>query len=588
MEKTKTNNKDAVAVLLPDAAHVVLSDLRVDFQVQEQGSLFRPGQKWVWRQFVIHGQELTILNAATAKSLVVLQTPHCSLHPQAGNQVLLHVNGKTQMTLFCPSATRLRKFQAVLRLSASTPYWVLPPQDIFQDLIDVATTIVETDLATSTLSSKAPPSVTPADVTTYLDTIKPVYDHLLTLPTQTDFLDYLVQLETDYLTDRATVSTFASMVHRLHPIDYAHAQSDSWTLASDTCSVCPHPHCNMPFSTDIAFDLRVLGKSYQCRVCHNVITSHTFRLAAFLRAYSTFPVTIGSVSHIIFMPLLPKDGSPDSYQRNVARAIYWFQQQTRVVLPRSEHERLETTLALYVQRLDLVAAMARHLGYVTPLCSNFDYWRHPTVMAASIVRYHQYLHVVQIQSKNSRWALPTVDIALVHHVHQILSSIPLAGFTLHSHEMDMDIAYTETFLVWAEQFNDAYSSAPPSLDAYMAAKRNLVTKSQRMKRWDTWRRLPSRDCRYVGVYEYVDTLPCATAISDSTRGAVASDDIVLVHDDDSPTLDVVAVIGTPVMDGGRLRHPPTNAKPARGLHPLRHGGSVVLEVLAAAVLTALV
>ncbi|KAF0705970.1 Aste57867_6869 [Aphanomyces stellatus] len=141
MDKTP---QSTTTVLPPSAAQIIQPTFCMDFQVQEKGSLFG-GKGQNWREFAIHGQQLTVSDKITSKILLTFSTTaHVTLQPQSGHEYLLLANGKTHLTLFCPSPTRLRKFESVLRLSASTPHWVLPPQDILQDLVDVATTIVET------------------------------------------------------------------------------------------------------------------------------------------------------------------------------------------------------------------------------------------------------------------------------------------------------------------------------------------------------------------------------------------------------------------------------------------------------------
>ncbi|KAF0718676.1 Aste57867_1550 [Aphanomyces stellatus] len=94
----------------------------------------------------------------------------------------------TLLTLFCPSATHLPKFQTVSAVtSAVTSHWVVPPQTVTQALLDVAAIVVETDAPAST--NAPPPSrggipilaaiftderlPTAADVAAYLGQISP-------------------------------------------------------------------------------------------------------------------------------------------------------------------------------------------------------------------------------------------------------------------------------------------------------------------------------------------------------------------------------------------------------------------------------
>ncbi|KAF0720435.1 Aste57867_312 [Aphanomyces stellatus] len=530
---------DAIPVLPSNAACIVLPDFQIDLQVQDTSSLVR---SWVWAQVVIRGQQLTVTNSLKSKQLVTIQTTNVTVQPHAGHQYLLLDNGKTVLTLSCPSPTLFGKFESVLRYSATTPYWVLPPRDIFQDLVDVATTIVETD-KTITGTSKTPPSVTTADVVTYLAHIQPVYDHILTLTTKTDLLHYLCQLESDYLSSRllsdSTSSrhdnhSFAHLVHRHHPTDYSRSLSDAtWALANTDAVVCPH--CTVLQSGDVLFDVRMLGLPTACLSCGHVISDKSLRLGAFRHDHPTFSITIGHATNHIPMPALRPDGDTDGFQADVSRALFSFERQTGMAIPKATRAALDATLTSYVQRLDLVAAMARHLVFVSQVCTHVGYWRHPTVLAAAVIRYNHFCRLAQAHPKKT--LLPTVDIALVRHVHQTMSVLPC-----FPQPKQVDVAYAETYILWAEMnHGSAYSSAAPSFAAYTSGG-NAMTQPLRKKKWEKWSRLPSRDCRFVGVDDYV-----ADVVSTRDDGA-STDDVCVVTDNT-----YVAVIGTPLIGNDDTR-----------------------------------
>ncbi|KAF0699943.1 Aste57867_9493 [Aphanomyces stellatus] len=542
----KIAKADAVPVLPTAAVQAVLPDFRVDFQVQEQGPRLLSGQKWVWRQFAIKGQQLIVSDMVSKPLLTFQVTAQVALEPQSGHLYLLQDNGKTMPTLSCPSATRLSKFQSVLRLAASTPYWVLPPHEsILQDLIDVATVIVETDKALGPDTSVKPKLPLASDVAAYLARIKPTYDHVVTLTSQTDLLMYLAQLEAEYCTSRAaatraTVRNFAHVVHQHNASDYdrANKSDGTWTTAKDNYAACPS--CCAPLADDIAFRVRVAGITLECASCHATISQETIRIGGFYRDHTSFTVHGNSVD----MPLVPQHATYASYTKLVAEAIKPF--------GKSDRKLITDTLVAYFQRLDLVAAMARHLVFVSLICSNFTYWSHPRVVEASLIRYRQF-RPLALQD-TAKPLMPTIDIALVRYVHQTLVSLPF--FTLPA--THSDLTYAETFLLWAETFQCPYSSFAPSYDAFMKDKGNPMKQPFRKKKWEKFHAVPSRDCRFVGVDESY-ALPMAVAVAvptaEDTSGAVAAPPMAAEY---------VAVIGTPLMD--HRVQPPREAKVFKGRH----------------------
>ncbi|KAF0699947.1 Aste57867_9497 [Aphanomyces stellatus] len=524
------------------------SDFQVDFKVlQESSSLFQSGPKWVWRRFVLQGQRLTMFDMIVTSPLMTIQlTTHVTLQPQSGHQYLLQDNGKTILTLFCPSRTRFLKFDSVLRLAASTPSWTRPLQPVFQELVDVATIIVETDQADAPLlSSNGPPNVTAAHVATYVDHLKSVYDIVLALPTQTALYEYLLQLEAAYLVDRG-VRNFAHTVHMHYAVDYGRSRTDrTWIAAQDDYSVCPHTTCRRPVPPEIAFLVRVAGAAKACPGCGGTLSSEVFRLAAFRRDHPTVPH--GRHNNVVQMPLLPPQTSFKRYLNRVAETL-----QAQKVHS-SDMEAINRTIVAYLQRLDLVAAMARHLVFASIICGNAAYWRHPTVQAASVVRYRHFCALTNERKTRMAW-MPTIDIALVRYAHQTTTKTPLSFFDLPSKE-GYAAAYAETFLLWAETSPGPYSSFAPSYDAFVTSKahNNILKQPFLKKKWDTFHWVPSRDCRFVGVDE---------GSGQAIAVAVAVDAQNDTRDAPPTATEYVAVIGTPLMDN-RVQ-PPNEAAVIKG------------------------
>ncbi|KAF0718677.1 Aste57867_1551 [Aphanomyces stellatus] len=551
----------ATETLLPETNHQATSvpDFHIDLQVRiTSSSYFRPRSSWVWHRVVLRGQELNVSDATTAKHFLSLQdTTVLSFVPQTGHEYHLQENGTTVLTFLCPSATLFGKFESVLRLSALTPHWVQPRQDVFHDLIDVATTIVETtddadhgnDADTSktsstsdtthdpdtttTTSSDEDKTPTAADVAAYLAHVKPIYDHMLTLTTKADVLAYLTQLEADYLADPATVCNFASMVHRHNPCHYYVHIAGGETLGLpgppdqyaplplDT-STCPHLGCGGNLSPDAAFDIRIAGATLPCPHCGRNISVEDVRVAPLLR---THPNIATAAAHNIKVPEFGR-------QRGDDRGNYFFQSTSTFSMfsdwsdmmnplypyvreiqkhqdPNSSvvepPEAITMDLATALLRLDLVAAMARHLGFLSYVFVHFDaYWSNPQVLEASVVRYGQF-NLLRAKHPTKEALIPTIDIVLVRNVYQSLappSPLTIALETMFSvlNQAQAATAYAETFLLWAEAFNRPYSSYPPSLPAYLAPA-NVITRRLRQRKWNKWSRLPSRDCRFVGVDE---------------------------------------------------------------------------------------
>ncbi|KAF0699946.1 Aste57867_9496 [Aphanomyces stellatus] len=506
-----------VAALSSAPIATLLPDFRIDVLVlQKRGLLFHHGQKRVWRQLVIQGQQLTVQDVVTSKTQLVAHTTHVSLQPQPGHQYLLQVHGKTVLTLFCPSGTLFCKLQTILCLSCSTPHWIRPPQTVLQALVDVGATIVETDRATT--ATRPPSNVTPTHVATYLRHVKPVYDHVLTLANETDLLDYLARLEVKYVTFRIR-NNFAHTVHQHNASDYARAQSDPhWRPARDDYATCAL--CGVPLAADAAFAVRVAGVVLPCPACGCRLSQETFRLAALYRDHAT----IRRGNTCVELPRVPHGATYASYLKLVAVRLEQ--------LPSIERQVVADMVVTYLQRLDLVAAMARHVHFLSFICSQYRYWSHSTVLEASVIRYHQFLTL------GKPVLMPTFDIALVRYVHQTVATSPLGFFSLPSSSEAADFAYAETFLLWAETFQCPYSSFAPSYDAFVKAKDNPMKQLFRQKQWETFHAVPSRDCRFVGVDE-------------SSQAVVAT--AVAVHHKDKGTVpptaaNYVAVIGTPLLD----------------------------------------
>ncbi|CAK4546133.1 unnamed protein product [Aphanomyces euteiches] len=331
-------------------------------------------------------------------------------------------------------------------------------------------------------------------------------------------------MESEYMADRASVDNFAHIVHRMYP---AKTDLRPWRHGA-AATACPYPHCRVPLTADQTFSLYVMGQSVRCRICRCDLSMDTFRLAAFLHDFPTFPLEPTTKTTPLTMPLLHKNSSRESYERDVLRAVFWHETQTKSTVGATDRQALSTRWRATLSPWTSLA----------PICSNWDYWSHPHVIDAAIVRYNQFVHLVEKAPAAAAAALlPTMDIALVRFVHQSLERLP--ALTLPKSAPDMAAAaYAETFVQWSEVFNQAYSSFPPSFTAWSNAANALSKATLLRKKWNQSVRLPSMDSRFVGVDRHLPRDGMLWTPSNVDGGDAFF----------SLRIDFAAVLGTPVMD----------------------------------------
>ncbi|KAF0700653.1 Aste57867_8831 [Aphanomyces stellatus] len=526
-DSKSTTASVAVPVLPHDACQMILPDYCIDMLVKI-ASLFSSIQSWKWRQLVVHGQTLRVLDRQQ-NVVATVQTPTCSLRALADHTFHLLDGTKIICTLYSPSPTVHTKLTAVLRASAATPYWVQPPRDVFQDLLDVASSIVETSEADRGL--KPVVSVAATDVTAYLDNIAAIYDMVCAAPSQAALYDILCCEEGAYMANRATVCNFASLVRRFY--------SSKDDYATDACRSCPH--CDASLASDIAFAVRVVGATdHTCPSCGHHLLLETFRLGAFRRATPAIHFTVQSETHKLALPRLPPDGTVASYRPALVHMCRAFHSKVGKSVPQSARVALVQQLLAYLEPLDLVRAMGHHLGFAAQICANLTYWRRPVVIHAALERYRQFCYLVNTTIVNP--TVPTIDIALVRYVHQTVATPPMAFFHVPHHPDEVDAAYADTFLRWADAFDGhAYSSFPPSFAAWSRAKgQNAINQLHLKAKWDKLVRLPAKDSRFVGVDESYDAMIIHDVAAFGNTTQDRNDTVV-------PT-PVLAVIGTPLLE----------------------------------------
>ncbi|CAK4142230.1 unnamed protein product [Aphanomyces euteiches] len=431
----------------------------IDFDVKITSSFL--GKKVIVerRQFVLTGQKLQVCR--DAKPTHSFSARDITIEHLSG--YLYRLKGKPwqRLVLSSPSASRLERFRHVLDLAAKTRQWTPPKDDVMTRLVQVATEIVEAEAAAPSNPSPdkyyssfpIPPdkgisTVTVAQVQAHLAEKFAMYQFQGKCTNMVQVYSHLVDLEAEYRAD-PTVNNFAHTVHRLHPVKYktwCRRDTTHRVPLKEILSKCPFPQCGNTFAIEMMYKFHI------------------------------------------------KDGNVKTFMDELHARM-------REQAPNASHEgvkELQSKVRDKGQKhfnphnfgsfeLDLVLAMIRQLDFVNKTCAHMEYWNNPTVIQASIIRYHKFMHPHKTKAHDSL-QVPTADIDLVWHTH------------MTDHDKN------------AERLNQA----------------------------------PSRDCRFYGVDEPfpIQALPYAAAV-------VPDKLAVDVSQKPFPNnLSVyLTVIGTPVTDG---------------------------------------
>ncbi|CAK4146995.1 unnamed protein product [Aphanomyces euteiches] len=479
----------------------------IDFDVKITSSFL--GKKVIVerRQFVLTGQKLQVCR--DAKPTHSFSARDITIEHLSG--YLYRLKGKPwqRLVLSSPSASRLERFRHVLDLAAKTRQWTPPKDDVMTRLVQVATEIVEAEAAAPSNPSPdkyyssfpIPPdkgisTVTVAQVQAHLAEKFAMYQFQGKCTNMVQVYSHLVDLEAEYRAD-PTVNNFAHTVHRLHPVKYktwCRRDTTHRVPLKEILSKCPFPQCGNTFAIEMMYKFHIKGESLQCNRCGRMIAPTTHRIAAFIADAPQF-VEHGKNHHGSHNSgNTPPDGNVKTFMDELHARM-------REQAPNASHEgvkELQSKVRDKGQKhfnphnfgsfeLDLVLAMIRQLDFVNKTCAHMEYWNNPTVIQASIIRYHKFMHPHKTKAHDSL-QVPTADIDLVWHTH------------MTDHDKN------------AERLNQA----------------------------------PSRDCRFYGVDEPfpIQALPYAAAV-------VPDKLAVDVSQKPFPNnLSVyLTVIGTPVTDG---------------------------------------
>ncbi|KAF0714497.1 Aste57867_3843 [Aphanomyces stellatus] len=376
-------------------------------------------------------------------------------------------------------------------------------------------------------------TLTPTHVLKHLAEMRLEFDMMQTRATKEKLYEQLLEYEDAFATNKH-IDNFAHTVYKLHPVQYDKAVKSSTLYSSQPnkslksiLSQCPHGSCHGHLNIPNMYAIHMDDATIRCNSCYNSISYKLFQMQRLREDYSSIQVTCTmngkSMQLTIPIPRLQRNGSLDSFMAEINASF----KQEAAKSSKQGVQRLKSKLDAVLAKafneplgcfgLDLVHAMVRQLDFVNKICSNYDYWCQPQVIDESIRRYHQFIHLMHIQSAGT--LVPTSDIDIVWHTHQTLPT-EYAVFCndivgqLIDHDDTipggaLESAYANTYNLWATTFEQLYSSVEPPSYIYKAN------------------------------FKRAHEIPMA---------------IPVVVQDLKPTSECLAVIGTPVMDG-RVRPP---------------------------------
>ncbi|RQM13145.1 hypothetical protein B5M09_010025 [Aphanomyces astaci] len=568
----------------------------VDFQVK----ISTPLSKMEWREFALTGSMLDVYNLDKKKTHSFRASEVTIADMSSEGLYSLDVNGQRQLVLRVSSQSRLTKFQHVLRLAATTSQWTPPVADVLTSLLSVATDIVEAHARSPTKEVNVS-TVSIDHVQAHLADMHAMYQLQATCSTMEQVYAHLLDIEADYCRNVHT-NNFAHTVYKLHPVQYARHVTEQLSNESPPSArpsikallaTCPHSRCGQPLTLHDMYNLHVLDEAIVCARCTNTMSIQAFQIAAFIAEAPQFHIRRDIRNNpqnlLVVTPGMPQSGRVQTFLAELVRRISAVMSTAVADALASLH----AEVAAQVERhfgtafgsfhVDLVLAMVRQLDFVNKLCPHMEYWTTPVVIQASMTRYHKYLHILALYRIQQRKKLAkkhkpkqphtrklitglvaTSDIDLIMQAHQCYDACNYHKMVtrhdnkdhLHNEEDDLsavvgpgiyedlddvDKQYADTFLLWTSTFNEPYSSFAPSYAAWSSGK--LFPHFAKTK-WRRMCRVPSYDCRFVGVDEAfaVEALPFATVVPDEMAVAASKTpvpDAVAVY---------LAVIGTPGMD----------------------------------------
>ncbi|KAH9124984.1 hypothetical protein LEN26_009628 [Aphanomyces euteiches] len=508
------------------------SDFLIDFQAATTVKAHYTASNC---RFSIKRQTLSIAFDHGTTPPKTLDVRHVHIKPIDGKSYELRYKEDLVVMLPTPSQSRFDAFLHVLDLAKATKESTLPPTTTQTQLMDVAVAISQTFEAKRSIIPSIPISNMTVDkVQAHLAEMQAMYKTLTTCNSNEDLYELLLEFEAAYVADRE-INNFAHTVHKLHPKQYQrHQQLRQQPLLASSLKTSlreilkPCPSCKQDLPITVMFAVQMQGKTEKCPHCATTFSYESFHVAQLITHCGTQRVhetasnsdSINAFMYDTRMHLASiRSLINDAMMRAAAEGSHLSTDARNRWRSHIDASRIKLDCShgvIYANlTVDLVHAMVRQLYFILKVCSHADYWSHPQVIAASIARYHQFMHLMRSQPK--MMFVPTVDIDLVWHAHQCDPQEyarycnDLVGKLVDHDDTitgdDLQTSYADTFRAWAQEFDEPYSSFAPTQPPDGSN--------------NAWR-LPSQDCRFVGVDEAINL-------------------------DGRPVF--VSVIGTPVFDG---------------------------------------
>ncbi|EQC38992.1 hypothetical protein SDRG_03945 [Saprolegnia diclina VS20] len=315
-------------------------------------------------------------------------------------------HGKTRAVINVPTASARDELLECLYAASSGVAWPSRVDD-WTRFLSVARRIKE--------SRPKGPAVPKCNVSIdlvqrHLEGIIDVYTVTGSFTDIVDVYSYFLEQERLYVAGGAT--NFAHTVHRLHPVDlYASKNEPSLTPLADVVSTCAH--CNASLPPAISFQMHILLQPVMCPACDGPLLYETYKVLAFLAAYpgvlARFPgvtaTRYGARLHT--PPGVPRDGHFATFFAALLDMVLSCEHSVELGAPslRTSLCKLANTIdqqAVGAYSIDLVQAMFRQLDYINKMVPHTEYWKHPEVVAAAIVRYEQFMYLLGKRSRNER------------------------------------------------------------------------------------------------------------------------------------------------------------------------------------------
>ncbi|KAF0700189.1 Aste57867_9273 [Aphanomyces stellatus] len=447
---------------------------------------FASAATWQVLSFTVFDATLHIFDAAKTH-LHAAPVADISVIHVSGHTHQLQIQNRALFLFLCPSASSLAKFRATLAWAVvGGPIQGLASEshgDVWVQHMAVAASILESNKAFP--SDVLVSSLTVAKFKASMAPLHAVCDFLLTSPSVCHVYEKLLDFEAAYLADTAKCRNFAHLMVQYRILQnqpvWATGQRSNSSLNA-IFRLCPHCHHDLPL--DLMFAVHIQDATRSCPLCQATLNYRVFQLGHLVRAHRTFRIKSASGKILALeMPPLPHDGSFETYLASVTQSI-------QSICPVAEDSaklcgRVNEALDVYMNRclgafdFDVVHAMLQDLrnlsnwGRVFAMHTNSDYWSRPQIIQASIVRYHKYLHLLQLNNDESSVGLnPTFDMSNAMYAHACYAKdfqaffLKATGrpFTVDPHYVDAgQVIATESiakmsaqlFHQWARHYDEA-------------------------------------------------------------------------------------------------------------------------------------